>query len=1318
MDDFLPSTTLLHLSGENALSGFRLGKLKTRIRALLFEDTGNRGRISTPGLSLTAQFHYFVLLDQPAGDTALDILRQILQARDPGPDGSCDAIGFLVTPRSGTISPWSSKATDIARNCGLAGVHRIERGIHYHLSGVSRLAPGQHRKLARLLHDSMTESVFDDAGKAAAIFGHHPANALRLIPLMAEGPKALDAANVNLGLALSDAEITYLAGSFGSLGRDPTDVELMMFAQANSEHCRHKIFNAEWEIDGQAMPHSLFAMIRHTHGQHPGTVLSAYEDNSAVARAGVRELFYAGPTEAGFTYRAHSQQVALLMKVETHNHPTAISPHPGAATGSGGEIRDEAATGRGAFSKAGITGFSVSNLRIPDFRHGWESAFGKPQRIASALEIMIEAPIGAAAFNNEFGRPALAGYFRTFEQRVAGEVRGFHKPIMLAGGMGNLPVDQVHKQIFSAGTAVVMIGGPAMLIGLGGGAASSLASGAGEEQLDFSSVQRDNPEMQRRCQEVINRCWQRGSANPILSIHDVGAGGLSNAVPEIIHAAGRGGDFDLRAIPSDDPSLSPLEIWCNESQERYVLAIDARYLGEFEALCERERCPCALLGTAREAGRLRLQDPQHGTPHPVDMPLSLLLGKPPAMQRKVERAAPGLAPLSVPEGDPAQWAQAVLRLPCVAGKSFLITIGDRTVSGLVCRDQMVGPWQLPVADCAVTLGDYSGYSGEAMAVGERSPLALIDAAASARMAIGEALTNLAAAPVQRLSEVVLSANWMAACGHPGEDAALYDAVQAVAMELCPALGICIPVGKDSLSMKTVWQDAQGESAVTSPLSLIISAFAAVDDVRLALTPQLQPGPGPSRLVLVDLGLGQQRLGGSALAQVQGQLGNTCPDLEDPALFLGAFNTLQELNRQGLILAYHDRSDGGLLATLCEMAFAGHCGLEIDLSPTAGTPLSALYNEELGAVLQIQQADLEAVLAAFAAVPGLAAHVHDIGRVTDRDHIHIRHTADTLLDSPRSRLLALWGETSFRLQRLRDRPQCAEQEYRRLCDPADPGLHAVLPFTPDQTPGKRAPASHLQRPRVAILREQGVNGQIEMAAAYDQAGFEACDVHMSDIIRGDTDFSAFQGLVAGGGFSYGDVLGGGGGWAASFHYNSRAREALQAFVERDATFMLGVCNGCQMLSRLHQVIPGAEHWPTFAPNQSGQFEARLSMVEILPTPSLFFTDMAGARLPVAVAHGEGCTEYGPQATADALSAAGLACLRYVSNTGLATEDYPANPNGSALGLNGFTSRDGRFTIMMPHPERVFRSVQFSWHPNDWGAFSPWMQMFHNARRWLD
>ncbi len=1324
MDDNLTSNSLLHLHGGNALSGFMLGKLEARIQSVL----GNAGVQSSTVLSLnvSARFRYFVLHHQSLGDDSLTILKQLLHAHAPQPDTGIEANGMtlFVTPRSGTISPWSSKATDIAHNCGLHHVQRIERGIAYHFTANASLDSTQRQLLSDELHDPMVESVFANAAHLEQLFDPLAARDLQTIPLMAEGPEALSKANLELGLALSEPEIEYLSHSFGSLNRDPTDVELMMFAQANSEHCRHKIFNAEWEIDGQAMPNSLFGMIRTTHRLNPGGVLSAYEDNSAVVAASQRDLFYASNTGKAYPYSANPTEVGLLMKVETHNHPTAISPYPGAATGSGGEIRDEAATGRGSFAKAGITGFSVSNLRIPDFVQDWEPQPKKPKRIASALDIMLEAPIGAAAFNNEFGRPALAGYFRSFEQKVAGQVRGFHKPIMLAGGMGNLPVDQVDKKIFPAGTPIIVLGGPAMLIGLGGGAASSLASGSGEEQLDFASVQRGNPEMQRRCQEVINRCWQQGESNPIVSIHDVGAGGLSNAVPEIIHAAGRGGEFDLRAIPCDDPSMSPVEIWCNESQERYVLAIDAHCLEEFVALCERERCPYAVLGYAQDGDHLEIHDPQHAGPEPVAMPMSLLLGKIPSLQRKVSRCMPALTPITESPLEASALALQVLRLPCVASKNFLITIGDRTVSGLVCRDQMVGPWQIPVADCAVTLGDYHGFNGEAMAIGERSPIALIDPVASGRMAIGEALMNLAAAPVNQLSDVVLSANWMAACGHPGEDAGLYDTVHSVTMELCPALGLCIPVGKDSLSMKTVWREGQDDHAVTSPLSLIISAFAPIVDVRKSLTPQLRLDHGSSRILFLDLGLGQQRLGGSAMAQVQQQLGNECPNLDDPIAFREAFEIIQSLNQGGHLLAYHDRSDGGLFTSLCEMAFAGHCGLEIDLAGIGGNAISALFCEELGAVIQVAQNSIDAVMSAFDASSRLRSHVHDIGTLQNNDHILIGHGERNLIDATRSELISAWGETSYRMQRLRDHPLYADQEFQRLSQADDPGLHAKVTFeldsefiVPNPAPAQ-APAIHSQRPRIAVLREQGVNGQIEMAAAFDQVGFEACDVHMSDVISGATDFSGFQGLVAGGGFSYGDVLGGGGGWAASIRYNDQASVALSAFVARTDTFILGVCNGCQMLSQLRQIIPGAEHWPAFLANRSGQFEARLSMVEILSSPSLFFNGMAGTRLPVAVAHGEGFTEFGADYSADEILDSNLSCMRYVNNHGQASEEYPANPNGSALGLTGFTTADGRFTIMMPHPERVFRSVQYSWHPPEWGHYSPWIQMFRNARQWLD
>ncbi|MFT5447698.1 MAG: phosphoribosylformylglycinamidine synthase, partial [Gammaproteobacteria bacterium] len=1114
----------------------------------------------------------------------------------------------------------------------------------------------------------------------------------------------------SLGLALSDDEIDYLERSFTALRRNPTDVELMMFAQANSEHCRHKIFNASWRIDGIDQPLSLFSMIRNTHRLHPGDVLSAYHDNCAVTAGRDCTLFHPDPGTA--TYVSRPARLDLLMKVETHNHPTAISPFPGAATGSGGEIRDEAATGRGSFSKAGLSGFSVSNLHIPGFSQPWETQHGKPSRIASALDIMLDGPVGAAGFNNEFGRPALGGYFRTFESEIDGQLRGYHKPIMIAGGMGNIAREQVEKNKFSAGTRIIVLGGPAMLIGLGGSAASSVVSGQGQEDLDFASVQRDNAEMQRRAQEVINRCWQLGDDNPIASIHDVGAGGLSNAVPEIVHDAGRGGHFDLAAIPCDDPSLSPLQLWSNESQERFILAIEPQHMARFETICVRERCPYADLGAATDAEDLIL-DGGDGK-RPIDLPMAVLLGNPPSTHRDVARLDDVRQTFDASALPLSEAVHRVLQLPSVASKKFLITIGDRTVSGLVCRDQMVGPWQVPVADCAITLADFEGYAGEAMAMGERTPLALLSAPASGRMAVGEALTNLAPAAVGELAKVVLSANWMAACGHPGEDARLYDTVHAVGMELCPALGICIPVGKDSLSMKTIWHEAGEERSVTSPVSLIVSAFAPVSDVTKHATPQLARDTG-SELILIDLGLGRNRLGGSALAQVQQQIGAEPPDLDDTDSFKHFFACIQQFLANGQLLAYHDRSDGGLLATVCEMAFAGRVGIDIALDSLSNETTAVLFNEELGAVLQVSSEHIDSVMRSLTSHTGLRGHIHRIGQPRRDQEIIISRADTAVFKSSRAALQHVWSETSQRMQALRDDVDCAKEEHDRLQDDDDPGLHAELSFSLGDT---RAPMiSSGARPRVVILREQGVNSHVEMAAAFDRAGFEAIDLHMSDLIAGRAELATAQGLVAGGGFSYGDVLGGGGGWAASLAHNTRARDAFADFVTRTDTFGLGVCNGCQMMSRLTDVIPGTTHWPRFLRNRSEQFEARLSMVEVLPSASLFLSAMAGSKLPVAVAHGEGRATFNDAKAPQESLQRQLACLRYVDGHGQVAANYPDNPNGSALGLAGFCSEDGRFTIMMPHPERVFRTVQHSWHPHGWGENGPWMQMFRSARDWI-
>ncbi len=1300
---------MLRLRGGQALSAFRLQRLT--------ETLSRR----VPGITrVYAEFIHFADLERGLEPAQHAVLERLLRYGAPAQEPPAGGTQLLVVPRPGTISPWSSKATDIAHNCGLDSLRRLERGIVYTFAGKTGPVAGldDHclNLIKPLLHDRMTEAVFTSLDEAEGLFRQEAPAALASVDVLGGGRAALERANTELGLALAEDEIDYLVENFRLLGRNPTDVELMMFAQANSEHCRHKIFRADWIIDGQAQPHSLFAMIRNTHETHPGRVLSAYHDNSAVMSGWPASRFCPRPADG--QYERLEEDVHILMKVETHNHPTAISPFPGAATGSGGEIRDEGATGRGSKPKAGLCGFSVSNLRLPDFPQPWEIDHGRPGRIVSALDIMLEGPIGAAAFNNEFGRPNLCGYFRTFEETVPGpdgpEVRGYHKPIMLAGGLGNIRAGHVHKADIPPGAQLIVLGGPAMLIGLGGGAASSMATGESQEDLDFASVQRGNPEMQRRCQEVIDRCWQMGEANPILSIHDVGAGGLSNALPELVHDSGRGGRFELRTVPCDDPGMSPMEIWCNESQERYVLAVRAEDLDTFRALCERERCPYAVIGEATEEQQLLLGD-GHFDNTPIDMPLEVLLGKPPKMLRDVHHRPFHKQDFETDGIDPMEAALRVLRLPAVADKSFLITIGDRTVTGLVARDQMVGPWQVPVSDVAVTLSDYSGYTGEAMAVGERTPLALLDHAASARMAVGEALTNLVAAPIGAMEDIVLSANWMAPAGHPGEDAGLYEAVHAVGIELCPALGIAIPVGKDSMSMKTVWREAGEERAVTAPLSLIVSAFARVSDARCTLTPQLRTDCGDTDLILIDLGKGRQRLGGSALAQVYKQIGHHAPDLDDPQAFKTFFGVIQDLNARGLLLAYHDRSDGGLFATACEMAFAGHCGITLSLDVLGEDPMAALFCEELGALIQVRHQDTDEVLA-WLHDAGLGRHTHVLGAPNEEDHIVFRHGRRDWLAAERAVFRRAWAETSFHMQALRDNPDCARQQFDALLDTADPGLHAELVFDPAEDVAAPFIASG-KRPRVAVLREQGVNGQVEMAAAFDRAGFASVDVHMSDILAGRVTLDGFDGLVACGGFSYGDVLGAGEGWAKSILFHERTRDAFAAFFADSNRFALGVCNGCQMLSSLHELIPGTAHWPRFVRNASEQFEARLSLVEVLDSPSLFFAGMAGSRLPVAVAHGEGRAEFAAAQGAEQALTTGMAALRFVDNRGQATEAYPANPNGSPQGITGLCNDDGRVTIMMPHPERVFRTVQHSWHPADWDEDAPWMRLFRNARRWL-
>ena len=1298
---------LLTLRGSRALSEFRLLRLQ---RAL--SDAG------VNVAAITATFWHFIAATRAPTAAEHDVLSRLLTY---GPrDLPLPAAGrrFVTVPRLGTISPWASKATEIARNCGLAFVDRIERGVVWQvaLDDEPAWTTIDVAAVTAALHDRMTETVLDDLDGAEALFRQYPPQPLSSIELIHGGRAALVEANRSMGLALSEDEIDYLVTSFATLGRNPTDVELMMFAQANSEHCRHKIFNAEWTIDGEVQrggdgqPATLFGMIRHTHAVSPQGTVIAYADNAAVMNGARIERFQ--PSANG-AYGYRSDDVHIVMKVETHNHPTAIAPFAGAATGAGGEIRDEGATGRGARPKAGLTGFSVSHLRIPDYLQPWEVAdCGKPARIASALQIMLDGPLGGAAFNNEFGRPNLCGYFRTFEVEHAGEWRGYHKPIMLAGGLGNIAASNAHKLALPVGTPLVQLGGPGMLIGLGGGAASSMATGTNEADLDFDSVQRGNAEIERRAQEVIDRCQALGDANPILSIHDVGAGGLSNALPELVDGAARGARLDLRRIPSEEPGMTPLQIWCNEAQERYVLAIARDALPIFAELCERERCPYAVLGETTAERTLVIDDPLLGR-KPVDLPLELMLGRTPRLQRDVQRSRrEGVVPEEdFTRIDLREAALRVLRYPTVADKTFLITIGDRTVGGMTARDQMVGPWQVPVADVAVTTMGFRTHCGEAMAMGERTPLAVLDAKAAARMAVGEALMNIAAADIAAVSEVKLSANWMAAAGHGGEDAALFDAVQAVGLELCPALGISIPVGKDSLSMKTTWSDAGVPHAVVSPVSLIVSAFAPVQDVRRTLTPQLQRDGGETELWLVDLSAGRNRLGGSVLAQSYGRFGNETPDLDAPLCLPAFFTVLRSLANEGRVLAYHDRSDGGLLATLAEMMFAGAVGVTVDLG--AKPPVAALFNEELGAVVQTRVTERDVIMQRFADA-GLGALLLPLGTLNDDDQLIVQGGGTSLLDLPRAELRRAWSETTFRMQQLRDHPACAAEEFACNVDATRPGFAPHLTFDPAQDIAAPSIASGA-RPQIAILREQGVNGQIEMAAAFDRAGFAAVDVHMSDLLTGRATLDRFKGFSACGGFSYGDVLGAGEGWAKSILFNARVREQFEAFFRRSDTFALGVCNGCQMMSALRDLIPGAAHWPRFVRNKSEQFEARFVMVEITPSPSLFFTGMQGSRLMVPTAHGEGFAEFDDAAAITA--AAATVCLRYVDGEGRATETYPANPNGSPHGITGLTSDDGRFTIVMPHPERAFRTVQHSWHPAEWGEDGPWLRMFRNARCWV-
>jgi len=1297
---------MLILRGAPALSAFRHSKLLAQLELKVSGVSG-----------LYAEFAHFAEVAGVLSDEEQQVLARLLKYGPSVPVQEPGGRLFLVLPRFGTISPWSSKASDIARNCGLTKIQRLERGIAFYVEG--QFSDADAELIAGCLHDRMTQLVLGSLEQAAGLFSHAEPKPLTAVDVLGGGRSALEKANVALGLALADDEIDYLVTSFATLGRNPHDIELMMFAQANSEHCRHKIFNASWDIDGENQEKSLFGMIKNTFQMHGEGVLSAYKDNAAVIAGPVAGRFFPDPETR--QYGAVQEPVHILMKVETHNHPTAIAPFPGAATGSGGEIRDEGATGRGAKPKAGLTGFTVSNLQIPGFVQPWEVPYGKPERIVTALDIMLEGPLGGAAFNNEFGRPALTGYFRTFEQSIStlhgDEVRGYHKPIMLAGGMGNIRDEHVQKAEIVVGSKLIVLGGPAMLIGLGGGAASSMATGTSSADLDFASVQRENPEMERRCQEVIDRCWQLGEDNPISFIHDVGAGGLSNAFPELVNDGERGGRFELRNIPNDEPGMAPLEIWSNESQERYVMAVGAADFERFKAICERERCPFAVVGEATAEPQLTVTDSHFGN-SPVDMPLEVLLGKAPRMHRSAVREdALG------DDFDPStlnieECVTRVLHHPAVASKSFLITIGDRSITGLVARDQMVGPWQVPVADCAVTATSFDVETGEAMAMGERTPLALLDAPASGRMAIGETLTNIVASRIAKISDIKLSANWMSAAGHPGEDARLYDTVKAVGMELCPELGITIPVGKDSMSMKTQWREDGTDKSVTSPLSLIVTGFAPVTDIRKTLTPELRMDKGETDLILIDLGRGQNRMGASILAQVHGKLGRVAPDVDDAEDLKAFFAVIQGLNADGHLLAYHDRSDGGLLVTALEMAFAGHCGLNLFLDGLADSSAdiaAILFNEELGAVIQVRQDDTPDVLAQFSAA-GLGDCVSVIGQPVNNDEVGISFNGDPVFGGQRRLLHRQWAETSYQIQRLRDNVECAEQEFDVLLEEDNPGLSVKVGF--DVNDDISAPYIKKNiRPQVAVLREQGVNGQVEMAAAFDRAGFNAIDVHMSDILAGRVDLDEFKGLVACGGFSYGDVLGAGEGWAKSALFNTRARDAFQGFFERQDSFTLGVCNGCQMLSNLRELIPGSEAWPHFVRNRSEQFEARVAMVQVQDSPSIFLQGMAGSRMPIAIAHGEGHAEFASQDALIQADVSGSVAIRFVDNHGKVTEKYPANPNGSPRGIGGMTTRDGRVTILMPHPERVFRAVQNSWRPEEWNEDGAWMRIFRNARVWV-
>ncbi len=1269
--------------GIAALSDFRKAKLFARLQAV------------EPSISaIDAEYVHVGDIDGRLSAKDDKRLIELLTYGSPYA-GSREGTLYFVVPRPGTISPWSSKATDIVHNSGIDVVQRIERGVAYYVQG----AGSGNQLIAEILHDRMTEAVLADVEAAKILFESHDPKPLQYIDISA-GKQTLVVANQELGLALADDEIDYLYASYTELRRNPTDVELMMFAQVNSEHCRHKVFNGTWVIDGQKQPKSLFKMIKNTNEKGGQDVLSAYSDNAAVTKGPKAGRFFSDSADGTYSY--HNEPVHSVIKVETHNHPTAIAPIPGAASGVGGEIRDEAATGRGAKTKMGLTGFTVSNLEIPGAKRPWEQSYGKPKRIVSPLDIMLEAPIGGANYVNEFGRPNLTGYFRTYQQEVDKQVWGYHKPIMVAGGLGNIRDQHVQKQQLPVGSLIIQLGGSAMLIGLGGGAAASMQTGTSNESLDFASVQRGNGEMEHRAQEVIDRCWSLND-NPILSIHDVGAGGLSNALPELVHDSSRGAVFELRDIPSAERGLSPMEIWCNESQERYVLGIAPADLERFKAICERERCPFAVVGTLTEDEQLIVRDELFNN-QPVDVPMDVLFGKPPKMTREVTRQKVSQSKLNFTKVKLNEAIERVLKLPAVGSKKFLITIGDRTVGGLVVRDQMVGPWQVPVSDVAVTAVAFDSQFGEAMAMGERTPLALINAPAAARMAVGEAITNIAAADIKQLPDIKLSANWMAAVGSASEDEKLFDSVKAIGEDFTPALGLTIPVGKDSMSMRTKWQEGSTDKSVTSPVSLIITGFAPVQDVDKTLTPQLNTNE-ETALILIDLGQDNLRLGGSALAQVYNQLGNEAPDA-DASTLKDFFSKLAELKKQGKILAYHDRSDGGLLATVLEMAFASRCGVELDVSQLSGTTLEKLFNEELGAVIQVVKSDVPNVLKAF------NKHAYYIGQATEAQNIVIREGNNEIYRNGRAQLESWWSETSYQIQKLRDNPGTADQEFAAIQDNKDPGLSAKVTADP-----KVHTVAYTTRPKIAIFREQGVNGQIEMAAAFDQAGFTSVDVHLNDIIDNRVDLDEFVGLAACGGFSYGDVLGAGEGWAKSILFHKELRSKFKQFFERPDTFSLGVCNGCQMLAALKDLIPGAETWPTFLKNTSEQFEARLVLAKINETPSIFFKGMTGSVLPVPTAHGEGRAAFASDKQLKKAKDNNLIIAQYVDNYGKVTENYPANPNGSPQGITALTTADGRATIIMPHPERAFMSRQLSWHPAEWGPDSPWLRLFQNARAWV-